>query len=131
MALQEPSRGAGGGTCGSDPTVLFVDDEAPILEIYEAKYATAFDVRTAQSGREALQKIDKRVDFAFVDRRMPDSSGENVVRELRNRGYELPVAFLSAINPQSDPGVEYAAYLTKPTDRQEIQATVARCLAEQ
>lgn len=129
MASADASDELGGEP--SEPTVLFVDDERPMLEVFEARYGSAFDVRTADSAEAAFQEIDDQVDFAFVDRRMPDRSGAEVIREFRERGYDIPVGFLSAINPDSTPDVEHAAYLTKPVDKRRVKKTVAQHRSEQ
>lgn len=117
-----PVQPSGGGV----PTVLFVDDESQMLEIYERTYGSEFTVLTAEGGEAALRAFGDHVDFAFVDRRMPDVAGDDVVRRLRDRGYETPVGFLSAISPETEPDVDHVAYLTKPPTREQVRKLVDR-----
>jgi DNA-binding response OmpR family regulator len=121
MATQETT-----GTTGPDTTVLFVDDEPDLLELYEVLCGTEHDVLTAESGEEALEKFGPHVDLALLDRRMPGMVGEEVIRELRDRGYETPVGIVSAVEPETEPGVEHDVYLTKRVDRSELLAAIDR-----
>jgi CheY-like chemotaxis protein len=93
--------------------VLFVDDEPEVLELYNALYGPLYDVRTARSGEEALAEVGSHIDFVFVDRRMPGMSGDELTQTLREQGYEMPIAILSAIDPDEEPSTECDAYLTK------------------
>jgi len=122
MATQESST----GTTGPDTTVLFVDDEPELLELYEVLCGTEHDVLTAESGKEALERFGPHVDIAFLDRRMPGMVGEAVIRELRDRGYGTPIGIVSAVEPETEPGVEHEIYLTKPVDRSELLAAIDR-----
>lgn len=125
MAIQERS-GAAPEAGGSDATVLFVDDEPDMLELYETLCGPLYDVRTATGGEEALAEVGSQVDFVFVDRRMPGMSGDELIQTLRERGYEMPIAILSAVDPDAELTVEYDVYLTKPMDKEQIQQTVAQ-----
>lgn len=70
------------------PTVLFVDDEPDILEIYPLLCNTNYNVLTLSDPEEALDKFDDTIDFAFFDRRMPGKTGDELIKELRNNGYD-------------------------------------------
>ena len=107
-------------------TVLFVDDESEMLRLYELTYGSEYTVLTAGSGEEALEVFDDRVDFAFFDRRMPDMAGDEVIETLRNEGYRTPMGIISAIDPEVEPSVEYAVYLTKPPDQGQIHTAIQR-----
>lgn len=111
---------------GSDTTVLFVDDEPELLEIYELVCGSEYTVLTATSGEEALGAFGPHVDVAFFDRRMPDMSGDEVIRALRERGYQTPVAIISAVDPETEPSVDHETYLTKPIAGEELLETIAR-----
>lgn len=125
MATEERSSDVTDAT-GSETTVLFVDDEPELLEIYELVCGPEYTVLTATSGEEALGAFGPHVDFAFFDRRMPDMSGDEVIQKLRERGYQTPVAIISAVNPETELPVDHEVYLTKPADREELLATIAR-----
>lgn len=107
-------------------TVLFVDDEPALLDLYEQLFGERYTVLTAESGEQALDLFDGQIDIAFFDRRMPDLSGVETMERLRNDGYETPMVILSGIDPETDPEVEYADYLTKPVDSETVRTTIAR-----
>lgn len=125
MATQSGSTDST-ATTESGTTVLFVDDEPDLLELYEVLCGTEYEVLTATSGQEALESFGPHVDLAFLDRRMPGMLGEDVVRELRDQGYGTPVCLLSAVEPETEPEVAYEEYITKPVDREDLLGTIDR-----
>jgi CheY-like chemotaxis protein len=105
-------------------TILFVDDEAEMLKLYELVHGSEYTVLTAASGEEALDAFGDHIDFAFFDRRMPDMSGDEVIRTLREEGYQTPFGIISAIDPDGEIDIEYQTYLTKPMDKDEVRTTI-------
>jgi Response regulator containing CheY-like receiver, AAA-type ATPase, and DNA-binding domains len=108
----------------SQTTVLFVDDEPDILELYDLLCRTEYTVLTAHNGRAALEQFGDHVDIAFFDRRMPDMSGGEVIDTLRDQGYQTPVGIISAIEPEVGDDIESDAYLTKPINREKLFETI-------
>jgi DNA-binding response OmpR family regulator len=104
----------------AETTVLFVDDEPEILEMYELLCRSNYTVYTAESGEAALEQFGDHIDIAFFDRRMPDTSGGELLRTVRAEGYETPVGIISAVDPGSGPDLDAEVYLTKPITRQEL-----------
>jgi DNA-binding response OmpR family regulator len=98
----------------SPPTVLFVDDDPELLEVYEMRFSREFAVLTAESGEEAIRIFTDEIDFAFVDRRMPDRSGEEVIQTLRDRNYDTPMGIISAVDRDIGVEVDHDVYFTKP-----------------
>lgn len=110
-------------------TVLVVEDEAELVAIYEAYLRDEFDVRVATSGTEALDTVDDAIDIVLLDRRMPDMSGDEVLGELRARGYDIPIATVTGAEPDADIAeLPFDEYLLKPVDRETVVKT-ARLLA--
>jgi DNA-binding response OmpR family regulator len=108
-----------------DPGVLLVDDEPDLLEVYELWLADTCDVRTASGGEEALRVIDEAVDVVFLDRRMPGMAGDELLREMRSRGYEPQVAMLTAVDPSADiVDLPFDDYLTKPVSQAELESVI-------
>ena len=67
------------------PVLLVVDDEPGIVKLIE-RFARkiGFEVATAASGREALQRLgSEKAAVALVDLRMPDVDGLEVLRGIR------------------------------------------------
>jgi PAS domain S-box-containing protein len=67
------------------PRVLVVDDEAPMLEMCERILAQSYEVRTARSGRSALERLEagERFDVILCDLLMPDVTGMDLYETLR------------------------------------------------
>ncbi|WP_340098310.1 response regulator transcription factor [Salinibaculum salinum] len=125
MATQEISADAT-DTGDQETTVLFVDDEPDLLEVYELLCESEYNVLTAEGGEEALETFGEHIDFAFFDRRMPKMTGDEVIETLRDEGYETPMGIISAVDPEEEPSAGYASYLTKPIDTDDIQDTVSK-----
>jgi DNA-binding response OmpR family regulator len=108
-----------------DGTVLVVDDEREVVDAYALRLRQRYgDVRTAYGGEEALAAMDETVDVVLLDRRMP-YSGDEVLREIRDRGYDCRVIMVTAV----DPGfgivdMPFDDYLCKPIDREDLFAAV-------
>jgi len=110
-----------------EPTVLVVDDERGLADLYAIWLEEDYDVRTAYDGSEALDALDASVDVVLLDRQMPDVSGDGVLSELRDRGIDCRVAMVTAVEPELDiVDLGFDDYLRKPVDRETLLATVAR-----
>lgn len=106
-------------------TVLIVDDEQNLTTLYAAWLEPDYDVVTATSGSEAVTELDSDVDVALLDRRMPETSGDEVLRELRQRDVGAQVAMLTAVEPDASISeMPFDDYVTKPVEREEAHATV-------
>lgn len=56
-----------------------------------------YEVRTAKNGMEAMDWIEKEsFEIAFIDVRMPEISGTEVLRRLRRMGRNFPVVIMTA-----------------------------------
>jgi DNA-binding response OmpR family regulator len=116
------------GTDG-DVTVQVVDDEEDLAGLYTAFLEAEYDVRTATSGSEALEKIDDAVDVVLLDRRMPGMSGDEVLAEVRDRAPDVQVAMLTAVEPAEDiVDMPFDDYRVKPLDRSELLGVVETLL---
>ena len=75
-------------------TILIVDDEPDLTDIVEYRFSAAgFNTFTAASGREALACLQQnQVDVILSDVRMPDITGVELLKQVRNDG-GLRVAF--------------------------------------
>jgi len=109
------------------PRVLLVDDEKEVADAYALRLDAVADVTVTYSGPEALSAVDESdpPDVILLDRHMPDRSGDDILRELREYDIHTRVIMVTAI----DPGLEllelpFDDYLCKPVDRENIRAAV-------
>ncbi|GAA0716123.1 DNA-binding response OmpR family regulator [Halorubrum trapanicum] len=108
-----------------DATVLAVDDEPDLAELYRVYLDPAYDVRIATGGEEALDAMDESVDVVLLDRRMPDMSGHEVLEEIRGEGYDARVAMLTAVEPDVDiVEMPFDDYKTKPVTKEDLLTLV-------
>lgn len=106
-------------------TVLVVDDDPNIVSYYANTLVDRFEVRTADGGESALRAIDERIDVVLLDRDMPDRSGEEVLREIRRRGFDCMVAMVTAIEPDVNVvDMPFDTYVVKPVRSDELVETV-------
>jgi DNA-binding response OmpR family regulator len=114
----------------SEPaTVLVVDDEPDVADAYATQLETDFIVSTAYGGQEALDKIDASVDVVLLDRRMPGISGDEVLEKIRERGLNVRVAMVTAVDPDFDIiDMPFDDYVIKPVSRDDLLDTIDRLL---
>jgi two-component system KDP operon response regulator KdpE len=117
----------------SAPRVLVVDDEPQILRALSANLRGAgYDVTTATTGEDALANAAMRPpDAVILDLVLPDKSGTEVTRELRQWS-KAPVILLSAVGDESDKVAALDAgaddYVTKPFGIDELLARLRAAL---
>lgn len=67
-------------------TVLVADDDIISLEVFKAMLSQHnVNVVTAETGQQALAGLSYQPDVIFLDFEMPDMSGAEVCRQLRQR----------------------------------------------
>jgi DNA-binding NtrC family response regulator len=78
--------------------ILVVDDEEDIRESLEALLSLeGYAVDLGANGGEGLRKIESReYDLVLLDLMMPDRSGMEVLRDIRERDRDLPVFMVTA-----------------------------------
>jgi DNA-binding response OmpR family regulator len=119
------------------PRVLVVDDDDIARRfLIRAIGRGGLDVTEACSGRDALALIEAdRPDLVLLDSQMPEMSGEEVLRSLRDdpRTAELPVIVVTGRSGEHDreAGLEAGAddFVGKPVHPDELLARVRIQLA--
>ncbi|MFB6253568.1 MAG: response regulator [Halobacteriaceae archaeon] len=115
---------------GTQPTVVIADDETDITNLYASILANEYDVRTAYNGEEALEAVDETVDLALLDLKMPERSGEQALTELRNRGYDFPIGFVSGYELEERLlTLEFDDYIVKPLSADDLREFTDSLLA--
>lgn len=114
-------------TLSDQPTVLVVDDEQSVADIYVRWLEADYSVRVAYGGTEALRKLDGQVDVVLLDRRMPDISGDEILDSIRSVGLVPRVAMITAVEPDVDViDLGFDDYLVKPVSREQLVDVVER-----
>lgn len=117
----------------TEPMVMAVDDEPGILRLIKLELSTqGFRVVTSSGGEEALRLSDEhRPDIALLDIVMPEMTGLELMRRLRERS-PLPIILLTGKGSEADKvrGLELGGddYLAKPFSPDELSARVRAVL---
>jgi len=114
----------------SEATLLVVDDEKEVADVYALKLEREYTVRVAYGGEEALEKVDDEVDVVLLDRRMPDKSGDDVLQEIRERELDCRVIMITAVDPDFDIiEMPFDDYLCKPVESDDLLGAVEQQLS--
>ena len=112
--------------------VLVVDDILPNVKLLEAKLASEYyEVITATSGPEALEKVEKdEPDIVLLDVMMPGMDGFEVCKKIKSNAAHahIPVVMVTALTDATDRvrGLEAGAddFLSKPLNDTALMARV-------
>ncbi len=114
----------------SKPTVLVVEDEHALIELYVRWLEDEYTVLTADGGEAALEQFNDSVDVVLLDRLMPGMSGDEVLQSIREQTSTCKVAMVTAVEPDFDViSMGFDDYLTKPVERDELLETIQRLLS--
>lgn len=110
-------------------TVLIVEDDRNLADLYAEWLGGVYDVVTAYDGTDALEQLDRTVDVVLLDRMMPGLSGGEVLEAIRSSEMDTQVVMVSAVTPDLDiVRMGFDGYLEKPVDASMLQDTLGRML---
>ena len=113
-----------------DATVLVVEDERDLADMYVEWLELDYDVRVAYEGETAIDLVDGDVDVVLLDRLMPGVSGDDVLAEIEEQGYDPWVAMITAVEPDFDVlAMGFDDYLVKPVFAEDVREAVENLLA--
>ncbi|MXW22990.1 MAG: sigma-54-dependent Fis family transcriptional regulator [Candidatus Dadabacteria bacterium] len=114
--------------------ILVADDEEDIRWILETSLKkSGFEVECAENGEDAVRKArEEAYSLILLDINMPDMNGFEVLSQLRDRGIDSPIIFITAQNTVSNAidSMQLGAYdyLTKPFDLEEVKLFAERAI---
>jgi DNA-binding NtrC family response regulator len=114
--------------------LLVVDDEPQMLiAINETLRRSGYSITTAGSGMEALHKLkEKYYQLVITDMRMPEVSGLDLLRKVKNLAPQTPVILLTAYGTIQNAvdAMRHGAYdyLLKPFSSESLEGIVRKAL---
>ncbi|HYV25356.1 MAG TPA: response regulator transcription factor [Pyrinomonadaceae bacterium] len=114
--------------------LMIVDDDAEMRALLAEYFRRlGFDVAEKESGAAALQTVaSERFDCFILDVAMPEMSGIELLKKMRDRGIDTPTLFLTAHDLLDDKvaGFEAGAddYLAKPFSPRELEYRIEALL---
>ena len=116
--------------------ILVVDDEMDIREGLDTLLTSeGYAVEMAANGGEGLRKLGSRAyDLVLLDLMMPDRSGMDVLREVRDRDRETPIFMITAYG-SVEAAVEALKlgandYFPKPWDNEKLLIEIDRMISK-
>lgn len=115
--------------------ILLVEDEPNIIESLTFLLERAgFTVRSEQDGAQAMSRIlDLKPDLVILDVMLPNRSGFDILRDIRNLANSPPVLILTAKGQARDrqtaEELGVTQFMTKPFANVEMVTTVKEMLA--
>ena len=111
-------------------TILIVEDDASFRRILEYRLTEAgYNTTVAEDGEKALELFSKhRHQVVLTDLNLPELSGEEVLKQIKQQSPDTPVIILTALGSieSSVEAVRLGAFhcLTKPVNRDELLVTI-------
>jgi len=106
--------------------ILVLEDNELLLETLEEFLSeNGYDVRVATRGKIAIRyTYDENFDLFLLDVKLPDISGFNFLKQLRESGYDTPAIFLTSLSDKESLVKGFTLggddYIKKPFDLDEL-----------
>ena len=118
-------------------SILIVDDDESISRTLSLIFREkGYEVKTAGTGREALEKAQRRFfNVALLDIKLPDMEGVKLLAPLKKMHPDMVVimvtAYASLETAMQALNERASAYITKPLNMDAVLATVAEAIEKQ
>lgn len=114
------------------PKVLIVDDEESIRLLYSEELASdGYQVALAEDGHELIERIEReKPDVIILDIKMAGYNGLDLLQNIRERFYDMPVILCSAYSMFKGDLKSVAAdyYVVKSSDLSELKRKLSQAL---
>ena len=113
--------------------ILVVDDEKNILKVVSMTLKSLYDVDTARSAEEAIEKFNQHAyELVITDLKLPGKSGLDLLEYIRSRDSNMPVIMITAFGTIENAinAMKKGAfnYLTKPVNPDELQTVIREAI---
>lgn len=112
--------------------ILIIDDEEHIRYLYSEELTEeGYEVITAENGYRLLEKIEEeKPDLIVLDIKMVDYNGLDLLQDIRNKFYDLPVVLCTAYDTFKEDMKSIAAdfYVIKSFDLTELKSKIEMAL---
>jgi len=109
----------------NEQTVLIVDDEMELAELYADYLADDYVTKIASTSGEALVELTADVDLVLLDRRLPGMPGDELLEHIQNWETDCQVIMVTAVDIDTDIiELPCEGYLQKPVDKPELLSAV-------
>jgi two-component system response regulator AtoC len=117
-------------------SILVVDDERTLrFTLKEGLSEEGYRVETAADGAEALERLkQEEFDLALLDQKLPDTSGLDLLQEIRSRHPAVQVVMMTAYGQIAQAVQATKAgcfdYLSKPFELDHVKLVIQNALAQ-
>jgi DNA-binding response OmpR family regulator len=115
-----------------DVSVLVLEDEAELLDAYVKGLELEYDVYAAESATDATDRVEQLgdgLDVALLDRRLPESSGDDVLKYIQSASIDCRTAMVTAVDPSLDIiDMGFDDYVIKPVTPSNLRDVIERLL---
>ncbi|MCB9000858.1 MAG: response regulator [Bacteroidales bacterium] len=116
-------------------TILYVDDEKINLMLFEVNFRNKFNIISAFSGKDGLNKLSQNtnIDVVISDMKMPQMNGVEFITKVKENRPNLPCFILTGydLTPEISEAINLKIvdrYLAKPFNINEIESAIISVL---
>lgn len=111
-------------------SVLIVEDNRDLLELYSGWVSQYYSVEAANTGKAAINVIlgdEKDFDIVLLDRNLPDIPGSDVLEVIHRHGRNCRVALITGVEPETDIlDMDFDAYVEKPISQDQVYDVIEK-----
>lgn len=110
--------------------LLIIDDELPVCDLLKNFFTERnYKVFVALNGEDGIAVMDKeKPQIVFLDIRMPDVSGIEILRRMKKKNHQVKVIMITAVKDEAmiTLAKEYGAYdyIVKPFNLEHLEKDV-------